>query len=99
MLASAYGQRELVKLLLKHGAKVNIEDDVRVNKTRRLQEGLIDSLQGKERACRAMCSDVCICDSVHFGNPLYRCVWCVHASHLPTKPYWSSPMADHMHGQ
>ena len=74
MLASAYGQRELVKLLLKHGAKVNIEDDVRVNKTHRLQERLTDSLQGKERACRAIC-DVCICDSVHFSNPLYGCVW------------------------
>ena len=52
MLATAYGQRELVKLLLKHGAKVDIEDDVvRVDNTPRLQEGLIDSLQGKERAC------------------------------------------------
>ena len=30
MLASVYGHRELVKLLLKHGAKVDIEDDVRV---------------------------------------------------------------------
>ena len=50
MLASGYGQRELVKLLLKHGAKVDIEDVVRVNKTPRLQEGFIDSLKGKKRA-------------------------------------------------
>ena len=39
-----YGQHELVKQLLKHGAKVDIEDDVRVNNTPRLHEGLIDSL-------------------------------------------------------
>ena len=51
MLASGHGQCELVKLLLKHGAKVDI-DVVRVNNTPRLQEGLIDSLKGKERACR-----------------------------------------------
>ena len=44
-----YGQREVVKLLLKRGAKVDIEDVVRVNNTPRLHEGLIDSLQGKER--------------------------------------------------
>ena len=64
MLASMYGQRELVKLLLKHGAKVDIEDDVRVNNTPRLEEGLIDSLQGKERACRqcvVMCAYVTVC--------------------------------------
>ena len=47
-----YGQREVVKLLLKRGAKVDIEDVVRVNNTPRLQEGLSDSLKGKERACR-----------------------------------------------
>ena len=46
MLASACGQRELVKLLLKHGAKVDLEDDVRVNNTPILVQGLIDSLQG-----------------------------------------------------
>ena len=31
MLASGYGQHELVKLLLKHGAKVDLQDIVRVN--------------------------------------------------------------------
>ena len=44
MWASAYGHRELVKLLLKHGAKVDIEDVVRVNNTPRLHEGFTDSL-------------------------------------------------------
>ena len=54
-----YGQLDLVKLLLKHGAKVDIEDVVRVNNTPRLQEGLSDSVQGEERAsrqCVVMCA-------------------------------------------
>ena len=55
-----YGERELVKLLLKHGTKVDIEDVVRVNITSRLHEGLIDSLQGKERVCVVMCAYVTI---------------------------------------
>ena len=40
MLASLYGQCELVKLLLKHGARVDLEDNdnfiVRINNTLRL---------------------------------------------------------------
>ena len=31
MLASGHGQRELVKLLLKHGAKVDLQDKVRIH--------------------------------------------------------------------
>ena len=57
MLASMYGHYELVKLLLKHGAKVDLQDVVRVN-TPKLLQGVMDSPQGEERA---MCSDVCIC--------------------------------------
>ena len=40
-----HGQHELVKLLLKHGAKVDLQNDVRVTNTPMLQEGLTDSLQ------------------------------------------------------
>ena len=44
MLASLHGQRELVKLLLKHGAKVDLQNGVRVN-TPRLLQGVMDSPQ------------------------------------------------------
>ena len=46
-VASGYGQRELVKLLLKHGANVDLEDDVRGNNTPTLVQGLSTPYKGR----------------------------------------------------
>ena len=99
LLASMYGHRKLVKLLLKHGAKVDLEADVSVDNVPRLLQWLINSLQGEERA---MCSDVCLC--MRWCVLLCMDVCCAHAQILSqhvvvhkTTQFLSSPMAEHMH--